>query len=698
MQHRKSMILILSLVLLAVGAVIAWRATAVRPAWPPARTGTPVPARPQPDDPPFHRQPFAATFDERRAAYLAWAAARPTPADRGGIFTDILKLAHDPRATLSEAALKDALDFVNARNDTADFTMAGLIRLLYLFGDRMTPEQRSGIESALLNFKYWLDEPSPTPMELWTENHQILSHSAEYLAGQLFPDKTFTNDGRSGRQHLTIARDRILRWIDWHARTGMAEWDAVIYYRMDIAALLNLADFAVDEEVAKRAAMMVDLLLFDMVSDSYYGQYVSSHGRATAESIKSQAGQSIGTLQALAWGLGRFSSASEMASVALATSPRYRVPPLIEAIARDVPAEITNLERHSIPVTDEAARRYGLRFDAIEDVPIWWGMEAFTHPKTVALTVRTADAWNLWHYHDFRDLQAIGKPLARLGLLSIATQLFDPDPNGTWLLEVNKITFRTPDYVLASAQDYRKGEKGYQQHIWRAALDPYAVVFVNNPDSLREDDRHRPSYWASDGRLPRTAQVRNVLIALYDLPEHAGLPPFEARHYLFTHAYFPRWAFDEVREVASPRGGGWILGRKGDGYLALYAGQPYRWQTEGPDAGQEIIALGRRAVWLVQLGRRAVDGPFEAFVEAVTSAPLTVRGLAVTYRAPGVGEVTFDWHGPLRVDGQEVSLRNYPRFGNPYTRSAEFGTAVYRFEFAGRRLELDFPAGVRRIE
>jgi len=192
--------------------------------------------------------------------------------------------------------------------------------------------------------------------------------------------------------------------------------------------------------------------------------------------------------------------------------------------------------------------------------------------------------------------------------------------------------------------------------------------------------------------------VRNILVALYDLPDHAGLPPFEARHFLFTHAYFPRWAFDEVVEQPVAGGGGWIFGRKGDGYIALYSAQPYLWQTEGPDAGQEVIALGGRAVWLIQMGRRAVDGSFEQFVKSVTSASLTVHGLAVEYRAPGLGQVTFDWSGPLRLDGKEIALRDYPRFNNPYTRAAAFGTGQYTFEFAGKRLTLDFPAAVRRVE
>lgn len=53
------------------------------------------------------------------------------------------------------------------------------------------------------------------------------------------------------------------------------------------------------------------------------------------------------------------------------------------------------------------------------------------------------------------------------------------------MTDVNKVSYRTSDYMLSSVQDFRKGEKGYQHHIWQATLSPYAVVFSNNPDSLR---------------------------------------------------------------------------------------------------------------------------------------------------------------------------------------------------------------------
>ncbi len=685
------------LVALVAIIIIVDLATAVRPEWPALREGDPVPARPSADDPPFHTTPFATTFEERRTAYLEWVAEHETPESRGGIWTDLAKLELGAEG-VTPATLEAALAFVNAREDTSDFVMAGLIRLYYLYGDtdRLTSEQKTAMLEAFQDHYYWLDEPNQTYMELWTENHQILANSAQYLAGQLLPDDVFSNNGELGTWHMQTGKERLMRWIDWRARTGMAEWDSITYYRMDIAALLNLVDFAEDPEVAQKAAMMVDLLLFDVAVDSYYGQYGTSHGRVTAPSIKSAAGDSMITLQALVWGVGRFQSAGDMSSVSLATSPRYQLPPVIEAVGQDVPEVFVNYERQSIPVTDEAAELYGLHFDSFDDIPIWWGMGAFTHPKIIDLTIDTAREWDLWHYPDFRPLKDLAGVLESLNLLSKATVWLDPDPNGTIMDEVNKITYRTPDYMLSSAQDYRPGEKGYQQHIWQATLSPYAVVFVTNPDSMYED-RHRPNYWSSQGRLPRTGQVANVLVSLYDIDRHPSPSILEERHYAFTHAYFPRWAFDEVVEVPAESGGGWIFGRAGDGYVALYSHEPYAWQTEGPDAGQEVIALGRRSIWICHLGRESVDGSFEAFVDAVSTASLRIRGLSVTYDAPGLGTLEFGWEGPLTLDSDPVPLHGYPRWDNPYTH-VEFGDTRFEIALGEHQLLLDFETGERQIE
>jgi hypothetical protein len=125
--------------------------------------------------------------------------------------------------------------------------------------------------------------------------------------------------------------------------------------------------------------------------------------------------------------------------------------------------------------------------------------------------------------------------------------------------------------MLCSAQDYRPGEPGYQQHIWQATLGPDAVVFVTHPPCLGEDGSHRPGAWHGNLSLPRVAQWRDVLIAVHNLPADDWLG--------FTHGYFPTGAFDEhtIHD-------GWAFARKGDGYLALAAAQGVEFITHGNNA------------------------------------------------------------------------------------------------------------------
>ena len=82
------------------------------------------------------------------------------------------------------------------------------------------------------------------------------------------------------------------------------------------------------------------------------------------------------------------------------------------------------------------------------------------------------------------------------------------------MTQVDKLTYRTPDYQLSSALDYRKGKPGFQQHIWQATLGPDAIVFTLHRGN---EDEQSHKYWV--GRFPRAGQHNNLLIAIYDIPE-----------------------------------------------------------------------------------------------------------------------------------------------------------------------------------
>ena len=138
-------------------------------------------------------------------------------------------------------------DFV----DTTDFDVLYLLNLWYGYGDELPPETRDAIEQRLLAFKYWYTEPTPAGLVddqyYWSENHRIIFHVDEYLAGHAFPDATFANDGRTGAEHARRSPRRASDdWLDEKVRFGFTEWHSDVYYQKDVTPLLTLVEFAPD--------------------------------------------------------------------------------------------------------------------------------------------------------------------------------------------------------------------------------------------------------------------------------------------------------------------------------------------------------------------------------------------------------------------------------------------------------------------
>lgn len=243
--------------------------------------------------------------------------------------------------------------------------------------------------------------------------------------------------------------------------------------------------------------------------------------------------------------------------------------------------------------------------------------------------------------------------------------------------EVNTVTYRTGDFLLSSAQDYRPGQPGRREQVWQATLGPDALVFTNHPTSFSQSDSRDAGWWHGNGALPRVAQWQDALIALYDLPEGDWLG--------FTHAYFPCYAFDEhVIE------GGWAFARVGDAYLAIYASQGLELMQRGPDAQRELRSVGARNAWLCQMGRRGVDSSFENFCRRVVATAPVIAGHQVVWETIRGDRLEFDWTGPLRLNDQEQPLTGFQRHASLYgvaeipaeTMDITYDQDVMRLNFA----------------
>ncbi len=102
-----------------------------------------------------------------------------------GLYYDLAKMELAMRGEetepVREFAVEKALERIDQRLDCADFAIPALIRMLkeHRGTPRLAEALARKIDGSLIRFKYWLDEPGEVNACYFTENHQILYHSAE---------------------------------------------------------------------------------------------------------------------------------------------------------------------------------------------------------------------------------------------------------------------------------------------------------------------------------------------------------------------------------------------------------------------------------------------------------------------------------------------------------------------------------------
>ncbi|MFX0098445.1 MAG: hypothetical protein ACFFCS_02615 [Candidatus Hodarchaeota archaeon] len=661
---------------------------------------------PRPGADPYAFEPFEENFEDRQATFLKLLARR----NKGGLIGEAARSLLGEDAKVSEKSIKLYVDRLESRLDCTDFYALQLILSLYIHERKpfLTDSQHERLKNAILGFKFWIDEPGPHKTIFYTENHQIVFHVVEYLTGAMFPDEIFPNNEKDGKWHREHAKQLLLAWMKNRARFGYDEWASNVYFSLDLQALASLAEFAVEEDVAKAAAISTDLLLFLIACDLFRGFHAATKGRAYADDILSGRDYEVAPAVKVVWGLGTFALQGNVAALAFATARRYRPSEIIFKMGQEQPREFYSKERIGFWLKD--ARKHGFSPRRLEDAVFLWGMGGFSNPEIVDLLFHACDTWNMWNEPFFEYIGKLHLLIPRTRNLGEFTKKFEIETNRTILGEVHKVTYRTKDYMLSTAQDYRKGGRGNQHHIWQATLSPDAVVFTKNPgyllyglkrnqldlsdfkigasatsaaSGLQFANVRPPNYWAGENRFPRAAQYKNLVIAIYNINFKKAIG--ERAVYDFTHAFFPRWAFDAVEEHE-----GWIFGKRGNGYIGLFSAFPPQWNDPDSPFCHDVVAWNGTNTWICMLGNDKQYGSFEDFIRLVYTSPLRVSSsnLKVEFDAPSIGKVEFSWSGPFLVDGTEISLRHEKRVDNPWC-TVDFNTTRYEINYKGRKLLLD---------
>ncbi len=668
-------------------------------------------------------------FRSRQDDYLAHATEELDPTSILNVVAHAERAGRDPEfswdaETVTPEAFAEPLEKITTWKDTGDFDVLYLVNLLLGYRDQLPEDTVTAIEEALLGFEYWYTEPTPEGIVdekyYWSENHRIIFATDEYLMGQTYPDEVFTNDGRTGAEHRDEARERILQWIDEKAELGFSEWHSNVYYQKDVTPLLTLVEWADDEEVAARAAMVLDLFLFDIALHLHRGNMGATQGRTYAKDKTKATDQNTFDLSKLLFNDTDldYTSVDDPGAVLLARAQRFRLPEVLRRVASsDDP--MVDRERMGVPidplapVSDDPEAPYGYAFDDPANVDFWWERGAQATWQVVPLTIETVTANDLWDAPTFAPFAAArdaveGDPRAAQELVSSLAPIL----SFGLLNEANTITYRTNDAMLSTVQDSRPGTYADQVQSWQATLDEDAIVFTTNPknepfvgeDSWPDDD----GYWTGTAALPRSAQHGATSINLYSpLTMTEGSFGFDRLEY--THAWFPTERFDEV-----VRDGRWTFGRKGDGYVGLWSWREPEWRPHDPDEvftdGMtepfDLVAPGGSDnVWIAQVGGAGTDGSFADFQAALSDVTPDVEvrparpdglpgGFDVTFASPTEGAMALGQDGAFTVDGEEVPLRHERRYDNPWAQ-VDFQSDRYEVADDEGGLVLDFAESTR---
>ncbi|CAG7651224.1 hypothetical protein PAESOLCIP111_06272 [Paenibacillus solanacearum] len=250
----------------------------------------------------------ALSVKERKQAALECVADLGIP----NIHTAIAKLKTGGDPEQSRDMILNGLIGIEERRDCADFYLIALFRFWRDYRDSGLFDEAfwGRVKETMLGFRYWIDEPGDDVMWFFSENHALLFHSCQLLAGQLFPDDRFTNSGETGAQRQAKAEAQLIGWFERFFAEGLAEWNSSAYIPIDFLGLIQLYDLAELPVLREEARRAMDLLYGYMMSEAHDGYLTSTFGRSYEKELLGNHAAGTTSLIWVGYGVGNVNSTS----------------------------------------------------------------------------------------------------------------------------------------------------------------------------------------------------------------------------------------------------------------------------------------------------------------------------------------------------------------------------------------------------
>ncbi len=599
--------------------------------------------------------------------------------------------------------LRDTLAYLDRRYDTSDFRFPSLIRILYEHDDKIPAIMADEIKDTITGLKFWMNEPGDDSICYWSENHQILLATGEYLFGHYYKDEIFENNGMTGQQHSDYGKERLLTWLEQRFLYGFTEWYSSTYYVEDLAPLAVLIDLAPDEEVREKAKIVLDLLIYDLATQNYKGTFTTTSGRMYESAKMSGRRGSMKSPISLIWeDYNKYLEVENVTgmNVNFLHVKNYEVPEVLVNIGYD--QEVTNIYKASNGLNLSEFEDEGLIGLEDHQIMMQWASEAFSNPEIINNTMKYIDKHDMFSNEFLADLKMINLGIIKtFNLADNISNLLEPVYNGTAIQRGNTYTYRTPNYSMATTQAYHPGTYGDQHSLFALTINNDFNIFNQHPAAaLKEGGAlgSSPNYWVGNGYNPHTIQFENTNISIYLLPEKENklgkLVGLSREITPYTHSFFPKQYMDEViidDNIA--------FGKINDVYVALIGKNNLVYKPiEHTDydvnkeltADYDLIQEGLETYWITEVGTKDDYGTFQAFIDDINSRDVSFENNTLRYN-----NMELKYNEKLIVNGQ-VQEHDYKRFDSKYSQTDRKADEIL-IEFNNQSLRLNFKNVKREV-
>jgi hypothetical protein len=303
----------------------------------------------------------------------------------------LARLAIGQEGAETDAMISSSLPAIEDCHDCADFILVPLLWCRKIYGDRLELNLRARVDSAILDYRYWMDEPGNDVQWYFSENHALLFHTAAYIAGGVLADARFVRSGRLGREQSAVGAARVRAWLDHFEVWEMAEFNSAPYFPIDLKGLCALYALAPDKDIAERAGKAIIRLLEIVARSAHRGILTGAQGRSYEHTLRAARSLELSGICRMVWGKGNYGM-------------RFHALPQLALCLRD----------HGLSVPDGLAAVASLTDDTAWEWTFAQGQDRFArlyHYKTHAHAMGSAAGyrWNQWGYQETVIHARLGK-------------------------------------------------------------------------------------------------------------------------------------------------------------------------------------------------------------------------------------------------------------------------------------------------